>query len=350
MEDPTLGLSEESPELDPIDPSEPEEFVVTKPMKFVLGPYTMVITPDETAATEEEMPLEEGEGSTLGLEPEDEFSLGGDSRGFFSDSAIVRLDVDSAESTPEGYLKLPGVTIAKAMVQTYQDSKGRTKRVLKAADALRDMTDYGTGRPVTDEHPAGGVVMSKKDTRGFIDNLYFTDTNEVKADINIICPRLQKIVKDGKKSEVSIGFYSNINATPGVFNDESYDEIQTDIWLDHLAIVKSGRCSRKDGCGITDSVKPKIKIVKVRDKVVTKTAPLKVADSVETIAEKTKLINEIQLVTDSDINAAELIKWNTEQLKVVNDMMQSSKIAFNLDMNKKETIDEVVERLQKKKN
>lgn len=294
-------------------------FEVTKPMKFT-GNFTIVVTPNDVVAEEEILPEESG-AATVATEPEDEFGMTGDSRGFFSDSATVHLDASIGEITPEGYLKIPNVTIARTMVQVYEDSKGKAKRVLKAADALRDMIEFGSGRPVTDEHPNGGVVMSKKDTRGFIDNLYFTDAGEVKSDIYITCPRLKKTVQDGKKSEVSIGFYSNVNSTPGIFNDEEYDEVQTDIWLDHLAIVKNGRCSRKDGCGITDSVKPKVKIVKIKEKVI----PAAVADSAATVAEKTKLINEIHLVTDSDVLTADLMKMSVSQLKLVKDMVSVPK-------------------------
>lgn len=313
---------------------------------MVLKIGTATITVDPGTGDTGEVPEDIDMGATA-TDPEDEFSMTGDSRGFFSDSATVQLDAKNAEITPAGYLKLSDITIAKVMVQTYQDSQGRTKKVLKSNDALRDMIEFGSGRPVTDEHPAGGVVMSRKDTRGYIENLYFTDNGEAKSDIYITCPHLIKKVQDGKKSEVSIGFYSNINNTPGVYNDQEYDEVQTDIWLDHLAIVKQGRCSRKDGCGITDSVKPKIKVVKVKDTKAIQSAPVKVIDSATVVAEKTRLINEIHLVADSDINDEELMKIDIPQLTIVKDMMQIRKQTFNLDGTKKESLDDVIERLQK---
>lgn len=335
----------ESPELDPISPDEPEEFVVTKKMKMT-GNYTIIIEPSSEVT--EEMTEETGETGEVGTtEPIDEFGMTGDSRGFFSDSATVTLDASTFEDTPEGYLKLSNITIAKVMVQKYQDSRGKDLRVLKAVDALKGMIEFGSGRPVTDEHPDGGVVMSRKDTRGFIDNLYFTDTNEAKADVYITCPRLKKTVKNGDKSEVSIGFYSNIDNTPGIYNDQEYDQVQTDIWLDHLAIVKNGRCSRKDGCGITDSVKRAVKVVKVVNKITP--APAKIMDSASVVAEKTKIINEIHLLADSDINKSELMGMSVKQINYVKDLVQVSKgPAFNMDGSKRESIDDVIARLQSK--
>lgn len=315
-------------------------------MKFT-GNYTIVVTPNEMSAEEITEEPEESEGTTVSAEPEDEFGLSGDSRGFFSDSIRVQLDTSTAEDTPEGYLKIPGVTIAKAMVQHYEDSKGRTKRVLKSADALRDMIEFGSGRPVTDEHPKDGVVMSRSETRGFIDNLYFTDHQEAKADIYVTCPVLKNKVIKGDKAEVSIGFYSNITNSPGIYNDESYDEIQSEIWLDHLAIVKNGRCSRKDGCGITDSLKPKIKIIKQIVKV--PSAPAITQDSAATIGDKTRLINELHLVADGQINKSKLMKLDVSTLEMINDMVNPSRTTMKMtDRANVEHVDNVCARLFEK--
>lgn len=333
------GLGEESPEMEPLPTDEPEEFEVTKKMTFT-GNFKVTFEPLD--GTEEEV-TEEETGSTT--EPLDEFDMNGDSKGFFSDSITVQLDSEVFEDTPEG-LKIPNVTIAKSMVQTYHDSKGRARRVLKSADALRKMVEFASGRPVTDEHPEGGVVMSRKDTRGYIDNLYVTENDEVKSDLYVTCKKLAKLVRDGKKREVSIGFYSGIDTTPGVFNDQEYDEIQNDIWLDHVAIVKNGRCSRKDGCGITDSVKSKVKVVKVK---ATPVVPATITDSPEVVYEKTKILNQIHLVADSELDTDRLMKMDRSDLELIRDMIVSTKgPAFNIDnVGKDETIDDLFDKWSK---
>jgi len=49
---------------------------------------------------------------------------------------------------------------------------------------------------------------------------------------------------------LSIGFHFSPDYTSGLFNDSKYDAIQRDILIDHVAVVKSGRCSLIQGCGI----------------------------------------------------------------------------------------------------
>lgn len=172
---------------------------------------------------------------------------GGDSASFATDSIDnVVLDAEAAIDTPEGFAKWEQVTIAKEIVQDYDGRK-----VYKPADSLRVMLDHGENRPVTDDHPAKRVVTSNVQRKGFIDNLCFTDDSELKADITVTAAKLIDSIKSGKKREVSVGFYSTVVDAHGVFNDTEYDQIQTDMLLDHVAIVENGRCSLLDGCGFT---------------------------------------------------------------------------------------------------
>lgn len=203
---------------------------------------------------------EAGETGELEGEGGEEGFFEGDSVTVSTDSLRVKLDATQASRNESGALVFPGVVIAKEMVQVYKDAAGKEVKVYKPADSLKAILEHGENRPVTDEHPKEMVVTKPGLMRGFINNLQFTDAKELKADITITCPRLAKEIIDSKKDEVSIGFYSEQTKTPGTFNDTDYDEVQNNMWLDHVAMTTAGRCSKVDGCGIT----PKVKSVVIR--------------------------------------------------------------------------------------
>lgn len=169
---------------------------------------------------------------------------GGDSASFATDSIDIVLDAETVIDTPEGFSKWEQVTIAREMVQMYND-----KAVYKPANSLRTVLDHGENRPITDNHPPGKLVTSNSQRKGYIENLTFTDDSELKADIVVTDIKLADEIKSGKKREVSAGFHSKIVDVRGVFNDVEYDQMQTDILLDHVAALENGRCSLLDGCG-----------------------------------------------------------------------------------------------------
>lgn len=325
VEDPlktTPDLEETAPDLSATEAGEPKAFDVTEPM--IMRNVTIIVQPNDMAGTEETTPEDLG---ATGSGTPDEFGMTGDSAGsrrrFFSDSISVKLDTATAEKTLDGYTKFPGVMIAKAMVQTYQDIDGSYKQVLKSPDALQAMIEFGELRPITDEHPKDGVVMDRDETRGFIENLLYND-GATYADLVVKCPHLLKKINDGK-NEVSIGFYSTTTDNTGIFNDAPYQQIQERIWLDHVAIVSRGRCSLKHGCGITDAVKQKVIVIKTKDAPkMAASAPAKAADNAIDNHARSRILGEISLVTDSDV-PNELMGLNLDQLKAVRSIVKQTK-------------------------
>lgn len=177
---------------------------------------------------------------------------GMESEGMSADSMNIKLDAAAVTDTPEGFKKWSQIVIAKEIVQDYNGVK-----VYKSADSLRAILDHGDNRPITDDHPPAKIVTSNKQRLGHIENLTFTDSNELKADIIVTNKVLGDKIISGEKREVSVGFHADTVDIKGVFNDVKYDQMQTDILLDHVAIVKDGRCSLRDGCGIHGDAKPK---------------------------------------------------------------------------------------------
>lgn len=59
-------------------------------------------------------------------------------------------------------------------------------------------------------------------------------------------------IESGEPVEVSIGYDPDVVNQAGRFNGEEYDRVQTNIELDHLAILphEEGNCSVENGCGL----------------------------------------------------------------------------------------------------
>lgn len=199
----------------------------------------------------------------------------GEGEAMSADSMHIALDTATMVDTPEGFRKWPQVVIAKEIVQDYDGIQ-----VYKPADSLRTILDHGENRPVTNDHPRGRIVTSNSQRMGHIENLTFTDDAEIKADVIVTDKKLGDAIAAGDKREVSVGFHAKIVDVKGVFNDTPYSQMQTDILLDHLAVVKEGRCSLRDGCGIKGDAKPK-KIATVQDTIPTYAVPPEVKQSID---------------------------------------------------------------------
>ena len=172
-----------------------------------------------------------------------------------AETSNLSLIIDSLElhtdgmSEKDGILSVPA-TVAKHMIQVYDDL-----RVLKPAEELEAAAMFADGIPITRDHPNAGIVTDRAEVLGFLKDPTF-ENDELKGILNIADKDLAADVKDGKLTGLSIGFFCNLDKTEGAVGDAKYDAIQTDIFLNHVAVVDEGRCSITDGCGFhTDSKK-----------------------------------------------------------------------------------------------
>jgi len=167
-----------------------------------------------------------------------------DSKARFTDSLpAMKLDLDSAEEA-DGVLSVPAI-VAREMVYDYDGLK-----VLKPADELKAASLFANGIPVTREHPQSGIVTDRAEVLGFFRNP-LAENDTLKGILEITDKDLIADVKDKKLTEVSPGFFCNLDRSDsGEFNGEHFDATQKEIFLNHIAIVKNGRCSIEDGCGI----------------------------------------------------------------------------------------------------
>ena len=156
-----------------------------------------------------------------------------------TDSMELKID---GMTEKDGILSVPAV-IAKHLIQDYDGLK-----VLKPAGELEEAARFADGIPITRAHPDAGIVTDRGEVLGFLQDPTFKN-DELSGILNIADKDLAADVKDGKLTDLSIGFFCNLDHTEGTVGDAHYDAIQKGIFLNHVAIVDKGRCSIEDGCG-----------------------------------------------------------------------------------------------------
>lgn len=152
-----------------------------------------------------------------------------------------------------------GVVIASEIIQPYEDG-----RALKDAKELEDYAWTVEGRwCISKNHPEDAIISDRDQVCGktsnasYVKNLKDPKTGRpsrkgVRADVTVFNKRIDadllKEMKEGKKPDVSIGFFYTRDDTKGEvadgpFKGEKYDYVQRRMFHDHLAIgIDKGRC------------------------------------------------------------------------------------------------------------
>ena len=155
-----------------------------------------------------------------------------------------RLDyghLDAASSTPSGGLRIPAF-VTRTGVFTYRTDTGRVVRELRHPDHVfaKESLDSLEDAPLTVRHP-GKVTPAdyKTNAVGHVRDVKPQDTHvavrAVVQDAEAI-----KGVESGSLIEVSCGYSCDIVQTPGEYNGEKYDSIQTNIRYNHVALGPRG--------------------------------------------------------------------------------------------------------------
>lgn len=167
------------------------------------------------------------------------------------------------------------VPIASEIVHEYPDGMA-----YKSRDELESYAWTVDGRWVcVGSHPSAGVVSDREQVHGrtvnprYVKDLKDPKTNRpnragVRADVEIfnskVPPAILNDMRNGKKQDVSIGFFYSMDATPGTVEDgpfkgAEYDYVQRNMFHDHLAAgIDNGRCP-SPYCGLSaDELKEKI--------------------------------------------------------------------------------------------
>ena len=160
------------------------------------------------------------------------------------------------------YIKLPVVFLKEGILE------GSAGALLHKADIFKDYAEKFNKIPITYMHPSlNNEYVSVKDNGtdvlGFLDNVSYNEQKRALQgyayiDSNLLESKyihLNELINKNYNIEVSVGIYSEIENTEGVYNDKKYIGIVQNYEPDHLAILGelTGACSYKAGCGIRDN-------------------------------------------------------------------------------------------------
>ena len=100
------------------------------------------------------------------------------------------------------------------------------------------------GAPFTLDHPDDSLVDSKnykKEIAGSVFDVEFDPVKGLIGKIKVFDKNVIDKIKSGDLRELSIGYFCSYQDAPGVFENKTYDVIQKDLLINHLALVSEGR-------------------------------------------------------------------------------------------------------------
>lgn len=148
-----------------------------------------------------------------------------------------------ARKDARGFLVVPARP-ARTGIQTYKRADGSTVRELRLpADVFAEASlESYAGASVTIGHPPGGVTPETVGEHevGVAPSPGRADGRYVDATLSIRRADAIKRVESGELVELSVGYAVRIDATPGEYEGERYDQIQRDIVVNHIALLPKG--------------------------------------------------------------------------------------------------------------
>jgi len=264
-----------------------------------------------------------------------------------NDSKTIKYEI----CEDSGFMRVSGVC-ARSGIQEYLgyeiglsgDDANKVFNVLRPKDeVLASLSSYN-GAIVTDNHPLDGIVTTdsyKELSRGNASEATsFIKDNEmyVVAKATITSQDTIQSVIDGKR-ELSGGYTRDLVKESGVYNGESYDYVQRNMRVNHVAIVDEGRCGNAcklnlDKKGVTNNM-VNIQIdgrsVSMDEKEVCKyVGDLK--SSNDTLAKELKVSNDMAEETKKELDAE--VSSKEELIKQIADM--SAKLSEMMTMEEAE--------------
>lgn len=160
----------------------------------------------------------------------------------FDKHTINEPDLDS-----NGYLHADA-RVTKAGVFVYHHPDGSVTRELRHPDDVFKADSIATlkNRPVTDGHPYPGKLDAKNTKKFSIGSLVKSPVrNDIYLDTGLMITdqdAIDKIMReDSPVREISCGYECKMVKESGTYQGERYDERQTNIVYNHVAIVDKGR-------------------------------------------------------------------------------------------------------------
>jgi hypothetical protein len=161
---------------------------------------------------------------------------------------VKRLDsvpLEKVEYTPEGFI-VDTPIVTSVGIFKYHDPDGSVRRELRLPEYVFDEKSLATyeGKPVIITHDAGRVDKSNvtEEIVGTILTKGYQDGEDVRA--KIIIHDTNSVKRSGFR-ELSLGYDLTLDETPGEWNGQPYDAIQTEIAINHLAVVREARAGEQ---------------------------------------------------------------------------------------------------------
>lgn len=157
---------------------------------------------------------------------------------------VIRLDsipLEKASFTEEGYLiDFPIVT--SVGIFEYKNEDGSTRRELRLPEHVFEEESLASyeGKPIIITHDAGRIDKDnvEENSIGTILSKGIPDGDNVRAKIVI---HNTDAMREANLKELSLGYGLTLVNKPGVWNGQPYDAIQTNIRVNHLALVLRAR-------------------------------------------------------------------------------------------------------------
>lgn len=181
---------------------------------------------------------------------------------------IGRNSINNVRVTQQGFLSIPA-TLTRTGVLTYTRADGSKVRELRHPDDVYAPESLATleAAPVTDDHH--GLIGPDNVSQysiGIVNNAAQSDNGLVSGRLTVQRRDAIEAVQAKRLREISPGYTCAIDPTPGEWNGERYDQRQTNIIYNHVALGPAnwGRSGpevalRLDGAvsGVEDLPKPK---------------------------------------------------------------------------------------------
>lgn len=172
----------------------------------------------------------------------------------------IRLDRDDKTYfTEEGYL-VDHPILTSCGIFEYTNPDGSIRRELRLPEHVFNEKSLATykGKPIIITHEAGIVSKDNVDREqiGTILTNGYQDGEDVRAEIII---HNTDAMKECGLKELSLGYNLDLVEKPGTYNGEPYDAIQTNIVINHLALVASARAGEQARLNIDGSDGPELK-------------------------------------------------------------------------------------------
>lgn len=172
----------------------------------------------------------------------------------------IRLDTtEKTYFTEEGYLVDQPILTSVGIFE-YINPDGSTRRELRLPEHVfneKSLASY-KGKPIIITHDAGVVSKDNvgREQIGTIITEGYQSGEDVRAEVII---HDTGAMKDSGLKELSLGYNLDLIEEPGEWNGEPYDGIQTNIVINHLALVSSARAGEQARLNIDGSDGPELK-------------------------------------------------------------------------------------------